>query len=76
MQYDQCLTKGPDGSKIMITHCNQNEFKEWQFFKVRNRYMEENTFLVLISYWVLFSFKTCYIYIYIYLKLKICDKVE
>ncbi|RMC13808.1 hypothetical protein DUI87_08891 [Hirundo rustica rustica] len=34
MQYDQCLTKGPDGSKIMITHCNQNEYKEWQFFKV------------------------------------------
>lgn len=34
MQYDQCLTKGPDGSKIMITHCNLNEFKEWQYFKV------------------------------------------
>lgn len=34
MQYDQCLTKGPDGSKVMITHCNLNEFKEWQYFKV------------------------------------------
>ncbi|KAL2305077.1 hypothetical protein Nmel_007047 [Mimus melanotis] len=38
MQYDQCLTKGPDGSKIMITHCNQNEFKEWQFFKNLHRF--------------------------------------
>lgn len=34
MQYDQCLTKGADGSKVMITHCNLNEFKEWQYFKV------------------------------------------
>lgn len=33
MQYDQCLTIGSDGSKIMITHCNLNEFKEWQYFK-------------------------------------------
>ncbi|ELW67729.1 N-acetylgalactosaminyltransferase 7 [Tupaia chinensis] len=33
MQYDQCLTKGPDGSKVMITHCNLNEFKEWQYIK-------------------------------------------
>ncbi|KAF4791805.1 polypeptide N-acetylgalactosaminyltransferase 7 [Turdus rufiventris] len=38
MQYDQCLTKGPDGSKVMITHCNQNEFKEWQFFKNLHRF--------------------------------------
>ncbi|XP_024898742.1 N-acetylgalactosaminyltransferase 7 isoform X4 [Pteropus alecto] len=38
MQYDQCLTKGPDGSKIMITHCNLNEFKEWQYFKNLNRF--------------------------------------
>ncbi|XP_065735225.1 N-acetylgalactosaminyltransferase 7 isoform X3 [Phocoena phocoena] len=37
MQYDQCLTKGPDGSKIMITHCNLNEFKEWQYFKNLHR---------------------------------------
>lgn len=41
MQYDQCLTKGPDGSKIMITHCNQNEYKDWQYFKVCNRYIAE-----------------------------------
>ncbi|XP_016043592.1 N-acetylgalactosaminyltransferase 7 isoform X3 [Erinaceus europaeus] len=38
MQYDQCLTKGPDGSKIMITHCNLNEFKEWQYFKNLHRF--------------------------------------
>ncbi|XP_033259484.1 N-acetylgalactosaminyltransferase 7 isoform X5 [Orcinus orca] len=37
MQYDQCLTKGPDGSKIMITHCNLNEFREWQYFKNLHR---------------------------------------
>ncbi|XP_036710608.1 N-acetylgalactosaminyltransferase 7 isoform X5 [Balaenoptera musculus] len=37
MQYDQCLTKGPDGSKIMITHCNLNELKEWQYFKNLHR---------------------------------------
>ncbi|KFO30850.1 N-acetylgalactosaminyltransferase 7 [Fukomys damarensis] len=39
MQYDQCLTKGPDGSKVMITHCNLNEFKEWQYFKARHLYI-------------------------------------
>ncbi|XP_078222381.1 N-acetylgalactosaminyltransferase 7 isoform X5 [Callithrix jacchus] len=38
MQYDQCLTKGADGSKIMITHCNLNEFKEWQYFKNLHRF--------------------------------------
>uniref|UniRef100_A0ABK0LI64 Polypeptide N-acetylgalactosaminyltransferase n=1 Tax=Rattus norvegicus TaxID=10116 RepID=A0ABK0LI64_RAT len=38
MQYDQCLTKGPDGSKVMITHCNLNEFKEWQYFKNLHRF--------------------------------------
>ncbi|XP_059782744.1 N-acetylgalactosaminyltransferase 7 isoform X8 [Balaenoptera ricei] len=38
MQYDQCLTKGPDGSKIMITHCNLNELKEWQYFKTSPRH--------------------------------------
>ncbi|ERE91436.1 N-acetylgalactosaminyltransferase 7-like protein [Cricetulus griseus] len=38
MQYDQCLTKGPDGSKVMITHCNLNEFKEWQYFKSLHRF--------------------------------------
>ncbi|KAM9193105.1 N-acetylgalactosaminyltransferase 7 isoform 3-T3 [Mergus octosetaceus] len=38
MQYDQCLTKGPDGSKIMITHCNLNEYKDWQYFKNLHRF--------------------------------------
>ncbi|XP_032154556.1 N-acetylgalactosaminyltransferase 7 isoform X4 [Sapajus apella] len=38
MQYDQCLTKGADGSKVMITHCNLNEFKEWQYFKNLHRF--------------------------------------
>uniref|UniRef100_A0A5F8GGF4 Polypeptide N-acetylgalactosaminyltransferase n=1 Tax=Monodelphis domestica TaxID=13616 RepID=A0A5F8GGF4_MONDO len=38
MQYDQCLMKGPDGSKIMITHCNLNEYKEWQYFKNLHRF--------------------------------------
>uniref|UniRef100_A0A8B9BU92 Polypeptide N-acetylgalactosaminyltransferase n=2 Tax=Anser TaxID=8842 RepID=A0A8B9BU92_9AVES len=38
MQYDQCLNKGPDGSKIMITHCNMNEYKEWQYFKNLHRF--------------------------------------
>ncbi|KAG8134758.1 putative Polypeptide N-acetylgalactosaminyltransferase protein [Naja naja] len=38
MQYDQCLTKGPDGSKVMITHCNLNEHKEWQYFKNLHRF--------------------------------------
>ncbi|XP_036137993.1 N-acetylgalactosaminyltransferase 7 isoform X3 [Molossus molossus] len=38
MQYDQCLTTGPDGAKIMITHCNLNEFKEWQYFKNLHRF--------------------------------------
>lgn len=34
MQYDQCLTKGPDGSAVYITHCNMNEHTEWRYFKV------------------------------------------
>ncbi|MBZ3891937.1 N-acetylgalactosaminyltransferase 7 [Sciurus carolinensis] len=38
MQYDQCLTKGPDGTKVMILHCNLNEFKEWQYFKNLHRF--------------------------------------
>ncbi|KAM3831255.1 N-acetylgalactosaminyltransferase 7 isoform 3-T3 [Vipera latastei] len=38
MQYDQCLIKGPDGSKVMITHCNLNEYKEWQYFKNLHRF--------------------------------------
>ncbi|XP_025058196.1 N-acetylgalactosaminyltransferase 7 isoform X2 [Alligator sinensis] len=38
MQYDQCLTKGADGSKVMIMHCNLNEYKEWQYFKNMHRF--------------------------------------
>ncbi|KAM4802099.1 N-acetylgalactosaminyltransferase 7 isoform X3 [Urocitellus parryii] len=38
MQYDQCLAKGPDGTKVMIMHCNLNEFKEWQYFKNLHRF--------------------------------------
>lgn len=34
MQYDQCLTKGGDGSAVIITHCNLNEHTEWKYFKV------------------------------------------
>ncbi|KAM8940306.1 N-acetylgalactosaminyltransferase 7 isoform 3-T3 [Pelodytes ibericus] len=39
MQYDQCLSKGPDGSKVMITHCSLNEYKEWQYFKNMHRFI-------------------------------------
>nr|XP_033798397.1 N-acetylgalactosaminyltransferase 7 isoform X1 [Geotrypetes seraphini] len=38
MQYDQCLTKGPDGSKVMITHCEIKEYKEWKLYKELHRY--------------------------------------
>ncbi|NXA47466.1 GALT7 acetylgalactosaminyltransferase, partial [Nothocercus julius] len=38
MQYDQCLTKGADGSKVTITHCNLNEYKDWQYFKNLHRF--------------------------------------
>lgn len=34
MQYDQCLTKGVDGTAVIITHCNLNEHTEWRYFKV------------------------------------------
>ncbi|XP_018098696.1 N-acetylgalactosaminyltransferase 7 isoform X3 [Xenopus laevis] len=37
MQYDQCLTKGTDDSNVMLTHCNLNEYKEWQYFKNMHR---------------------------------------
>uniref|UniRef100_A0A6I8NNL0 Polypeptide N-acetylgalactosaminyltransferase n=1 Tax=Ornithorhynchus anatinus TaxID=9258 RepID=A0A6I8NNL0_ORNAN len=43
MQYDQCLTKGSDGSKVMITHCNLNEYKEWQYFKNLHRFTHSLT---------------------------------
>ncbi|KAJ8382959.1 hypothetical protein SKAU_G00037370 [Synaphobranchus kaupii] len=39
MQYDQCLTKGPDGSAVIITHCSLNEYKEWKYFKDLHRFM-------------------------------------
>ncbi|XP_023670477.1 N-acetylgalactosaminyltransferase 7-like isoform X3 [Paramormyrops kingsleyae] len=38
MQYDQCLTKGADGSSVIITHCNLNEYTEWKYFKDLNRF--------------------------------------
>ncbi|XP_078252989.1 N-acetylgalactosaminyltransferase 7 isoform X2 [Rhinoraja longicauda] len=38
MQYDQCLTRGADGSKVMITHCNMNVYKEWQYIKTLHRF--------------------------------------
>ncbi|XP_067885390.1 N-acetylgalactosaminyltransferase 7 isoform X1 [Heterodontus francisci] len=38
MQYDQCLTRGPDGSTVMITHCNMNVYKDWQYFKTLHRF--------------------------------------
>ncbi|XP_061102444.1 N-acetylgalactosaminyltransferase 7 isoform X2 [Conger conger] len=38
MQYDQCLTKGPDGSAVIIRHCNLKEFTEWKYFKDLHRF--------------------------------------
>ncbi|XP_029431358.1 N-acetylgalactosaminyltransferase 7 isoform X2 [Rhinatrema bivittatum] len=38
MQYDQCLTKGNDGSKVMITHCSLKEYKDWQYFPSLHRF--------------------------------------
>nr|XP_015201277.1 PREDICTED: N-acetylgalactosaminyltransferase 7 isoform X2 [Lepisosteus oculatus] len=38
MQYDQCLTKGSDGSTVIITHCNLNEYTEWKYFKDLRRF--------------------------------------
>ncbi|XP_076845670.1 N-acetylgalactosaminyltransferase 7 isoform X2 [Brachyhypopomus gauderio] len=38
MQYDQCLAKGLDGSSIITTHCNMNEYAEWRYFKDLNRF--------------------------------------
>ncbi|XP_041115390.1 N-acetylgalactosaminyltransferase 7-like isoform X1 [Polyodon spathula] len=39
MQYDQCLTRGSDGTKVMITHCNLKEYLEWQYFKDLHRFI-------------------------------------
>ncbi|XP_061627909.1 N-acetylgalactosaminyltransferase 7 isoform X6 [Phyllopteryx taeniolatus] len=33
MQYDQCLTRGRDNSSVIITHCDQNQYIEWRYFK-------------------------------------------
>ncbi|XP_077574242.1 N-acetylgalactosaminyltransferase 7 isoform X1 [Stigmatopora nigra] len=33
MQYDQCLTRGSDNSAVIITHCDQNQYREWRYFK-------------------------------------------
>uniref|UniRef100_A0A673MW11 Polypeptide N-acetylgalactosaminyltransferase n=1 Tax=Sinocyclocheilus rhinocerous TaxID=307959 RepID=A0A673MW11_9TELE len=38
MQYDQCLTKGEDGTAVIITHCNLNEHTEWRYFKDLHRF--------------------------------------
>ncbi|XP_051875280.1 N-acetylgalactosaminyltransferase 7 isoform X2 [Pristis pectinata] len=38
MQYDQCLTRGADGSKVVITHCSMNAYKEWQYIKTLHRF--------------------------------------
>ncbi|XP_067261262.1 N-acetylgalactosaminyltransferase 7 isoform X1 [Chanodichthys erythropterus] len=38
MQYDQCLTKGVDGTAVIITHCNLNEHTEWRYFKDLRRF--------------------------------------
>ncbi|KAK6493156.1 N-acetylgalactosaminyltransferase 7-like isoform X1 [Huso huso] len=43
MQYDQCLTSGPDESKVMISHCNLKEFTEWQYFKDLHRFTHTPT---------------------------------
>ncbi|XP_068506832.1 N-acetylgalactosaminyltransferase 7 isoform X4 [Syngnathus scovelli] len=34
MQYDQCLTRGGDNSAVIITHCDQNQYTEWRYFKM------------------------------------------
>ncbi|KAJ8262218.1 hypothetical protein GJAV_G00163930 [Gymnothorax javanicus] len=43
MQYDQCLTKGSDGSTVIITHCSRDEYKEWKYFKDLHRFMHTLT---------------------------------
>ncbi|XP_061580431.1 N-acetylgalactosaminyltransferase 7 isoform X1 [Cololabis saira] len=37
MQYDQCLTRG-DSSNVIITHCDQNQYTEWKYFKDLHRF--------------------------------------
>ncbi|XP_077426448.1 N-acetylgalactosaminyltransferase 7 isoform X3 [Vanacampus margaritifer] len=38
MQYDQCLTRGGDNSAVIITHCDQNHYTEWRYFKNLHRF--------------------------------------
>ncbi|XP_061686943.1 N-acetylgalactosaminyltransferase 7 isoform X2 [Syngnathoides biaculeatus] len=38
MQYDQCLTRGSDNSSVIITHCDQNQYSEWRYFKDLHRF--------------------------------------
>ncbi|KAM9817832.1 N-acetylgalactosaminyltransferase 7-like isoform X4 [Syngnathus typhle] len=38
MQYDQCLTRGGDNSAVIITHCDQNQYTEWRYFKDLHRF--------------------------------------
>ncbi|KAG2465783.1 GALT7 acetylgalactosaminyltransferase, partial [Polypterus senegalus] len=38
MQYDQCLTRRADDSKVIITHCKLDEYKEWKYFKDLHRF--------------------------------------
>ncbi|XP_069544791.1 N-acetylgalactosaminyltransferase 7 isoform X3 [Brachyistius frenatus] len=37
MQYDQCLTRG-DNSAVIVTHCEQNQYTEWKYFKDLHRF--------------------------------------
>ncbi|XP_062333959.1 N-acetylgalactosaminyltransferase 7 isoform X2 [Osmerus eperlanus] len=38
MQYDQCMTRGPGSSAVIVTHCNMNEYTEWRYFKDLHRF--------------------------------------
>uniref|UniRef100_A0A8C4XDI3 Polypeptide N-acetylgalactosaminyltransferase n=1 Tax=Erpetoichthys calabaricus TaxID=27687 RepID=A0A8C4XDI3_ERPCA len=38
MQYDQCLTRRADDSKVIIAHCKLDEYKEWKYFKDLHRF--------------------------------------
>ncbi|XP_034043263.1 N-acetylgalactosaminyltransferase 7 isoform X3 [Thalassophryne amazonica] len=43
MQYDQCLAKGPDNSAVIITHCDQNQYNDWKYFKDLHRFTHLKT---------------------------------
>ncbi|XP_076004059.1 N-acetylgalactosaminyltransferase 7 isoform X2 [Genypterus blacodes] len=38
MQYDQCLTKGPDNSAVIINHCDHKQYMDWKYFKALHRF--------------------------------------